>query len=103
VRTHTHDAPLSGVFDLIVGSDILYERDEAGTLAQFIHEQAAPTSEVWVIDPNRGNRAAFHKNMAQWGFVMHEQVLDHAAHDGLLAYKGRMLTYKRQGATAKTY
>jgi hypothetical protein len=35
--------------------------------------------------------------MAQWGFVMHEQVLDHAAHDGLLAYKGRMLTYKRQG------
>jgi predicted nicotinamide N-methyase len=97
VRTHTHDAPLSGLFDLIVGSDILYERDEAGTLAQFIHEQAAPTSEVWVIDPNRGNRAAFHKHMAQWGFVMHEQVLDHAAHDGLLAYKGRMLTYKRQG------
>jgi hypothetical protein len=33
--------------------------------------------------------------MARWGFVMHEQVLDHAAHDGLLAYKGRMLTYKR--------
>ncbi|MEY3610310.1 MAG: hypothetical protein RJB14_32, partial [Pseudomonadota bacterium] len=64
VRTHTHDAPLSGLFDLIVGSDILYERDEAGTLAQFIHEQAAPTSEIWVVDPNRGNRAAFHKHMA---------------------------------------
>jgi hypothetical protein len=31
------------------------------------------------------------------GFVMHEQVLDHAEHDGIGAYKGRMLTYKRQG------
>ena len=50
-----------------------------------------------VIDPNRGNRAAFHKHMALLGFVMHEQVLDHAEHDGIGAYKGRMLTYKRQG------
>ena len=30
------------------------------------------------------------------GFVMHEQVMDHAEHDGIGAYKGRMLTYKRQ-------
>jgi hypothetical protein len=33
--------------------------------------------------------------MAQWGFAMHEQVLDQAAHDGVEAYKGRMLTYTR--------
>jgi predicted nicotinamide N-methyase len=97
VLTAAKDAQLVGLFDLIVGSDILYERDDAGTLAQFIHEQAAPTSEIWVIDPNRGNRAAFHKHMALLGFVMHEQVLDHAEHDGIGAYKGRMLTYKRQG------
>ncbi len=90
------DAPLSGLFDLIVGSDILYERDDAGTLARFIDKHAAVHSEIWVIDPNRGNRAAFHKHMAQVGFQMHEQVLDHAAHDGLSAYKGRMLTYTRR-------
>jgi len=97
VLTQAHDSPLTGVFDLIVGSDILYERDDAGTLAQFIGEHAAPHSEIWVIDPNRGNRAAFHKHMALLGFVMHEQVLDHAEHDGIGAYKGRMLTYTRQG------
>jgi predicted nicotinamide N-methyase len=98
VLTQAHDSPLTGVFDLIVGSDILYERDDAGTLAHFIGEHAAPQSEIWVIDPNRGNRAAFHKHMALLGFVMHEQVLDHAEHDGIGAYKGRMLTYKRQGS-----
>ena len=95
VLTEAHDAPLSGLFDLIVGSDILYERDDAGTLARFIDEHAAVKSEIWVIDPNRGNRATFHKHMALLGFEMHEQVLDQAAHDGVEAYKGRMLTYTR--------
>ena len=95
VLTHAQDAPLCGLFDLIVGSDILYERDNAGTLARFIDEHAAVHSEIWVIDPNRGNRAAFHKHMALAGFAMHEQVLDQAAHDGVEAYKGRMLTYTR--------
>ncbi len=99
VLTQAHDAPLSGLFDLIVGSDILYERDDAGTLASFIDAHAALRSEVWVIDPNRGNRAAFHQHMAQLGFAMHEQVLNRAAHSGAHAYKGRMLTYTRSGHT----
>lgn len=95
VLTQAHDAQVSGLFDLIVGSDILYERDDEGTLAGFIHNHAAAASEIWVVDPNRGNRAAFHKHMARVGFALHEQVLDQPAHDGLAAYKGRMLTYTR--------
>ena len=93
--TSAKDAELIGLFDLIVGSDILYERDDAGTLASFIDTHAAVRSEIWVIDPNRGNRAAFHKHMGRAGFAMHELVLDQAAHDDVLAYKGRMLTYTR--------
>ena len=95
VLTQAHDSPLTGVFDLIVGSDILYERDDEGTLASFINAHAALVSEIWVVDPNRGNRAAFHKHMARVGFVMHERVLDQAAHDDEAAYKGRMITYTR--------
>ena len=95
VHTQALDAPLTGVFDLIVGSDILYERDNAGALAQFIAEHAALKSEVWVVDPNRGNRAAFHKHMAQAGFAMHEHRLEQAEHASASAYKGRMLTYTR--------
>lgn len=95
VLTSARDAGLSGLFDLIVGSDILYERDDEGTLADFIDTHAARVSEIWVVDPNRGNRAAFHKHMARVGFAMHEQVLDQPAHQETLAYKGRMLTYTR--------
>ena len=97
VLTLAHDAMLGGVFDLIIGSDILYERDEAGTLAHFINTHAAQRCEIWVVDPNRGNRGAFHKHMALLGFVLHEQLLDDAAQLDTAPYKGRMLTYTRQG------
>ena len=95
VLTQAQDAAVIGLFDLIVGSDILYERDDEGALASFIDAHAAARSEIWVVDPNRGNRAAFHKHMARAGFALHEQVLDLPAHDGHEAYKGRMLTYTR--------
>lgn len=95
VLTIVQDAALHGVFGLIMGSDILYERDDAGTLAHFIDTHAARNSEIWVVDPNRGNRAAFHKHMARAGFALHEQRLDRAADVGREAYKGRMLTYTR--------
>ena len=75
---------------------MLYERDERGQLADFIAGLAAPVAEVWIVDPNRGNRSAFHRNMARHGFRMAETYLDHAEHDGVAAYKGRMLTYLRQ-------
>lgn len=95
VLTSAQDDGVNGLFELIVGSDILYERDDEGTLASFIHAHAAAVSEIWVVDPNRGNRAAFHKHMARLGFSMHEQVLDMVAHDDEPVYKGRMLTFTR--------
>lgn len=95
VMTSAQDERLSGLFELIVGSDILYERDDEGTLAKFIDGHAAAASEIWVVDPNRGNRTAFHKHMARAGFTLHEQVLNLLAHADEAAYKGRMLTYTR--------
>ena len=86
---------LAGHFDLIVGSDVLYERDETGTLADFIARLAAPVAEIWIVDPNRGNRSAFHRHMARHGFRVEEDRLDHPAEQGLALYRGRMLTYRR--------
>ena len=88
-------AIVHGEFDLIIGSDVLYERDERGTLADFIAGLAAPVAEVWIVDPNRGNRGAFHKHMARHGFRMEEMTISQDARDGVAAYKGRMLTYAR--------
>ena len=79
VLTVARDAQVLGLFDLIVGSDILYERDEEGALARFIHAHAAAQAQVWVVDPNRGNRAPFHKHMTRAGFSLKEQLLDHPA------------------------
>lgn len=92
-RNATH---LSGRFDLIMGSDILYERDEAGTLPAFIEEHAARSCEVWVVDPNRGNRAHFHRHMGILGFALKEYALAFSATGSSAAYKGRMLSYQRR-------
>jgi len=96
----TMEWEVAGVFDLIVGSDILYERDEAGTLAAFIGAHAAPSCEVWVVDPNRGNRKPFQKHMAQLGFALQESVLSTPALGAAAAYQGRMLSFTRLGTTA---
>jgi predicted nicotinamide N-methyase len=86
---------LGGQFDLIIASDILYERDERGTLADFIARLSSDRAEIWIVDPNRGNRAPFNRHMARHGFAVDEQHLDHRARPGVDAYRGRMLTYRR--------
>ena len=89
------DPKVSSKFDLIIGSDILYERDEQGDLAHYINDHIEDHAEVWVVDPNRGNRAHFHRNMAAQGFSLSEESLDISATNNEAAYKGRMLTYSR--------
>jgi predicted nicotinamide N-methyase len=89
------DANVNSKFDLIIGSDILYERDEQGDLAHYINDHMEDHAEVWVVDPNRGNRTHFHRNMAAQGFSLCEESLDISATEHQAAYKGRMLTYSR--------
>jgi predicted nicotinamide N-methyase len=89
------DATVDSKFDLIIGSDILYERDERGDLAHYINDHMEDHAEVWVVDPNRGNRAHFHRNMAAQGFTLSEETLKVKAKDSETAYQGRMLTYSR--------
>jgi predicted nicotinamide N-methyase len=87
---------LRGRFDLVIGSDLLYERDSAGGLARFIDHHAAAQAQVWIVDPDRGNRPAFHRQMADLGFARRdEERLDTVAHATAAAYKGRLITYQR--------
>ena len=88
--------PLTGVFDLIIGSDLLYERDADATLATFIAVHSTPAAEIWIVDPNRGNRAAFSRQMAAGGFGLREENLDRPAARDLPPYKGRLLVYQRR-------
>jgi len=83
-----------GNFDLIIGSDVLYERDHPEQLADFIGRHAASCAEVLIIDPNRGNRPAFTRRMDDHGFAFSESALHSPLHDGT-AYRGRLLQYRR--------
>jgi predicted nicotinamide N-methyase len=84
---------ISGRFDLVIGSDILYERDDGGLLAGFIGRHVGARAEVWIVDPNRGNRAAFTRQMAGMGFTLQEERLQQVADATHAAYKGRLLVY----------
>jgi predicted nicotinamide N-methyase len=61
--------PALGRFDLIIGSDLLYERQQPGQLSAFIDRHATPDAEVLIVDPGRGNRAAFSRGMAVNGYA----------------------------------
>jgi predicted nicotinamide N-methyase len=89
-------AATPGSFDLIVGSDLLYERDASGALAAFVSGHAKASCEVWIVDPDRSNRPAFNRRMAADGFTRHEERLDCAATSTDAAYKGRLLVYRRK-------
>ncbi|RZT97913.1 class I SAM-dependent methyltransferase [Rivibacter subsaxonicus] len=93
-------ARVRGHYDLIIGSDLLYERDANGALAAFIGRHAAPAAEVWIVDPNRGNRSAFNRQMSAEGFCLQETRLEYPATASAPAYKGRLLSFRRGAAAA---
>jgi len=88
------DNPTLGRFDLLVGSDVLYEPAQPALLARFIGLHATPTAQVIIVDPDRGNRPAFTRHMAVLGFAAtSERITTLPAGGG--PYKGRLLRYLR--------
>lgn len=95
VRTGWGDAISTlGQFDLIIGSDILYERQLTYTLADFINQHAKPTCEILIVDPGRGNHAYFSKKMVSLGYSHSQRI---PARSALFRKpkKGRVLRYLR--------
>jgi predicted nicotinamide N-methyase len=84
-----------GRYDLIIASDVLYERDAGARLPIFIESHATENAEIWIVDPDRGNRAAFTKQMANLGFRVREERLNTLATVNTAVYKGRLLVYSR--------
>lgn len=57
-----------GQFDLIIGSDILYEDGHIEQLASFINNHANPSCEIILVDPGRGRKTKLSKKLAEFGF-----------------------------------
>jgi predicted nicotinamide N-methyase len=96
------DRRVSGRFELILGSDVLYERDETGVLAGFIAQHACQASEVMIVDPNRGNRAPFHRHMARMGYEMNCTPILAPLLSGA-PYRGQLFHYQRSAADAERH
>jgi predicted nicotinamide N-methyase len=95
LRTAWNDGSLGlGLFDVIIGSDVLYERQHIEMLANFILLHAQPNCEVILVDPGRGNHASFSKKMLSFDFS-HAQRKPIYADDYTGSLKGQILTYGR--------
>ena len=56
-------------FDLIIGSDILYEPDCATTLSHFLNMALAPDGQALFVDPGRAHVRKFETTLQKAGFV----------------------------------
>jgi predicted nicotinamide N-methyase len=83
-----------GLFDLVIGSDLLYEDAHVALLAQFIQRHANPQCEVIIVDPGRGRKNKLTNQMLTNGFSSeHLKPLLAAPLKGL--FKGHILKFKR--------
>lgn len=84
-----------GEFDVIIGSDILYERDHIELLSEFISQHSKQQCEVLLVDPGRSNHAPFSKKMVSLGFS-HSQYKPDSTIFPNNVFKGQILRYTRQ-------
>ena len=93
---------VQGRYGLIIGSDVLYDRDASEALAGFIGRHAHAQSEVWIVDPDRDNRTAFSRRMNELGYTLSDRRIVTAATPDSAAYRGRLLVYHRAGTAVAT-
>ena len=74
--------PELGRFDLMLGSDILYQPDHARLVSCFIDRHSSDDVEVVIGDPGRANRSRFTGRMLDLGYGHRFEKLDQALQDG---------------------
>lgn len=83
-----------GLFDLIIGSDLLYENEHIELLANFIQAHANKNCEVILVDPGRGRKTKLSTKMLDFGFSsthIKPEHTDYIKQD----FKGHILKFKR--------
>jgi len=98
-RQLSWDVPLPslGQFDLIIGSDVLYERGHAELLIEVIERHAKQDTQLIFTDPGRGNSARFTRLLRARGYELHETL---SPLEGGATHVGRLLHYRREAHMA---
>lgn len=87
-----------GKFDLIIGSDLLYEPNHAQLLSDFIDLYTKEHCKVILIDPVRGHSDDFSKKMSDLGYAHKEnsmETIEHLKQPLRSADKFNILSYCR--------
>lgn len=79
--------PNLGVFNLIIGSDLLYEPDHPALLTSFLSRHSDAATRIVIVDPKRRLHVRFRKQMELAGFVCHSEA-GTAAQWTLYGFKG---------------
>ena len=83
-----------GLFDLIIGSDLLYEEQHIALLANFIEDHSNQTCEVVIVDPGRGRKNKLSARMIEFGYSSSEEKPSHTDYLGE-KFKGHILKFSR--------
>ncbi|MCI5166638.1 MAG: methyltransferase domain-containing protein [Candidatus Electrothrix sp. GM3_4] len=84
-----------GLFDVIIGSDLLYEDQHVQLLGNFIQNHANPQCEVILVDPGRGRKTKLSKKLSEYSFAsrhvkpVHTDYLEQQ-------FKGYILEFSRE-------
>jgi len=82
-----------GSYDLIIGSDLLYESNHAQLLSKFIDLHARKRCDVIIVDPGRGHHARFSKKMVLLGYSHSQKTVDATYLEK--PFTGKILSYSR--------
>jgi len=85
-----------GRFDLIIGSDLLYEKEHIALLANFIKQRANDRCEVVIVDPGRGKLNRFTREMEQDGFTYSAESPQNTSEYLDDPFKGKIIYYSRE-------
>ena len=88
-----HPLPALGDFDMIIASDVLYERDHAQLLSGVVERHARAVCELVFTDPGRGHSAELTRRLTAQGFDVSESRC--AMDDDDRTARGRLLHYRR--------
>lgn len=62
-----------GRFDVVIASDVLYERQHPRELFAFLDRHTEPDAQVIVADPGRSHHASFGAYMRAEGYAQHDE------------------------------
>jgi predicted nicotinamide N-methyase len=83
-----------GSFDLIIGSDILYERGHSAALAGLLERLAKASAEIVISDPGRGNGGRMTRALLAQGYRAEVECRPFHANERE-PFRGRLLHFSR--------